>query len=165
MLPIGLKIQIIYSQKNFRHRIIINVAKLFNLSEYEKEKLANQAGFTLNRTNDFIDYLNLLIHLSSKKHKNIYDKALISDRMYRRIKTDYHPTKASLLALAISLELETDKINLLLQKAGYVLSKSIAFDMVVRYLLENSKMTKDLFYINQVLYELDLPLLMTREKS
>lgn len=85
--------------------------------------------------------------------------------MYRRIKSGYHPTKTSLLALAISLELETDEIYLLLQKAGYVLSKSIAFDMVVKYLLENQQAEKNLFYINDVLYELKLQLLMTREKS
>ena len=85
--------------------------------------------------------------------------------MYRRIRSNYHPTKASLLALAISLELKTDEIYLLLQKAGYVLSESIAFDMVVKYLLENAQTAKNVFYINDVLYELNLPLLMIREKS
>lgn len=85
--------------------------------------------------------------------------------MYRHIKSDYRPTKVSLLALAISLELQTDEIYLLLQKAGYVLSKSIAFDMVIKYLLENPQTAKNVFYINDILYELNLPLLMTREKS
>lgn len=85
--------------------------------------------------------------------------------MYRRIRYDYSPTKNSLLALAISLELQTDEIYLLLQKAGYVLSESIAFDMVIKYLLENPQTAKNVFYINDILYELNLPLLMTREKS
>lgn len=85
--------------------------------------------------------------------------------MYRHFRSDYHPTKVSLLALAISLELKTDEIYFLLQKAGYVLSESIAFDMVIKYLLENPQTAKNVFYINDVLYELNLPLLMTREKS
>ncbi len=85
--------------------------------------------------------------------------------MYRHIKSDYHPTKTSLLALAISLELETEEIYFLLQQAGYVLSESIAFDVVIKYLFENSQNAKNLFCINDVLYELNLPLLMTREKS
>lgn len=86
--------------------------------------------------------------------------------MYRRIKSDYHPTKPSLLALALSLELEPDTLSFLLQKAGYILSKSIAFDMVVNYLIENYPYSSQkLFFINNVLYELGLPLLMTREKS
>lgn len=154
-----------FRQKNFKNNIVIKAAKIFKLSELEKEKLANKTGITLDKADNFNDYLNLLIYLSPKKHKNIYDKALISDRMYRRIRADYHPTKASLLALVISLDLKTDEIYLLLRKAGYVLSESIAFDMVVKYLLENAQTTKNVFYINDVLYELNLPLLMTREKS
>ena len=90
---------------------------------------------------------------------------MLSERMFRHIKTGYLPSKASLLALAISLELKPDEIYSLKQKAGYVLSNSIAFDMVVKWLLENSQIKISLFYINDVLYELNLPLLMTREKS
>lgn len=85
--------------------------------------------------------------------------------MYRRIRSDYCPNKSSLLALVISLELETDEIYLLLQKAGYVLSESIAFDMVRKYLLENAQTVKNVFCINDVLNKLNLPLLMIREKS
>lgn len=138
---------------------------MFNLSELEKENLANKAGFTLQQTYDYRNYLNNFIYLSKKKHKNIYDKALISDRMYRRIRVNYRPTKISLLALAISLELKKNEIYFLLQKAGYVLSESIAFDMVVKYLLDNSQSAINLFQVNEILYELNLPLLMTREKS
>lgn len=90
---------------------------------------------------------------------------MLSERMFRHIKSDYLPSKVSLLALAISLELTPDDIYYLMQKAGYVLSNSIAFDMVIKWLLENSQMKISLSYINDVLYELDLPLLMTREKS
>ena len=154
-----------FRQKNYKLDIIYAAAKLFDLNNDEREILANKAGFTLNNDLNFNKYLNYLIYHSHKKHKNIYDKALISDRMYRRIRADYHPTKASLLALAISLEPKTDEIYLLLQKAGYVLSESIAFDMVVKYLLENVQTAKNVFNINDVLYELNLPLLMTREKS
>lgn len=87
--------------------------------------------------------------------------------MYRLIKTYYQPTKTSLLALAISLGLERNAAYALLKKGGYVLSESIAFDIVIKWLLENIKRNNgknDIFYINDVLYELELPLLMTREK-
>ena len=155
-----------YRQKNFKLNIIYAAAKLFELSDTEREILANKAGLTLNKNNnDFNEYINSLIFFSHKKHKLIYDKALISDRMYRHIRSDYHPTKGSLLGLAISLDLQTDEIYLLLQKAGYVLSESIAFDMVIKHLLENPQTAKSVFYINDILYELNLPLLMTREKS
>ena len=73
-----------------------------------------------------------------------------------------------LLALTISLGCTIDEIHTVLQKAGYVLSESIVFDMVVLWLLQNTGGKKEkelLLYINDVLYELDLPLLMTRDKS
>lgn len=137
------------------------------MSESEKEILANKAGYTLNKNPNFNEHLNYIIYNSHKKNKIIYDRALISERMYRRIKSDYHPTKTSLIALAISLDLKLEEIYSLLQKAGYILSESIAYDMTIKWLLENTSnnMQNRLFYINDILYELELPLLMTREKS
>lgn len=84
--------------------------------------------------------------------------------MYRFIKPGYIPTKPSILAIAVALGLKADEIYLLLQKAGYVLSESIGFDVVVKYLIENSQNHNNVLYINDILYELELPLLMTREK-
>jgi len=153
-------------QKNFKLNVIANAAKIFNLSDFEKEKLANQAGLTFKKDKSFQSYLNSIILKYPAKQKIIYDRALLSERMFRHIKTDYNPAKTSLLALAISLELKIDEIEILLQKAGYVLSASIAFDMVVKWLLINHKTKKNLLWeVNDILYELNLPLLMAREKS
>ena len=105
---------------------------------------------------------------SQKKHKTIYTDSLLSERMYRHIKSGRYLTKTSLLALTISLGCTIDEIHTVLQKAGYVLSESIVFDMVVLWLLQNAGGKKEkelLLCINDVLYELDLPLLMTRDKS
>jgi len=89
--------------------------------------------------------------------------------MFRHIKSDSIPTKETLLALTISLEMSVDEIETLLQKAGYVLSKSIAFDMVVKWLIEHDerkvKGESRVSYINYVLHNLELPLLMTRERG
>ena len=142
----------------------MKAGNIFNLSDNEVEKLVNKAGFTLKRSDNYYTYLNKLIHLSSKKNKSIYYEALISERMYRFIKSGYIPTKPSILAIAVALGLKADEIYLLLQKAGYVLSESIGFDMVVKYLIENPQIPNNVLYINDILYELDLPLLMTRGK-
>ena len=60
-------------------------------------------------------------------------------------------------------------MNQLLPKAGYVLSDSIVFDMVVKELMVQVETVQDysnaIFYINHVLYDLELPLLMTRKKK
>lgn len=156
-------------QKKLQINYLYTAADRFALNDDQRELLANKAGFTLKKENNFTDYLtclDCLIRSSHKKQKTIYENAQISGRMFRRIKSDYHPTKPSLLALALSLELEPDTLSFLLQKAGYILSKSIAFDMVVNYLIENYPYpSTKLFFSNNVLYELGLPLLMTREKS
>lgn len=154
-----------YSQKNYKQNIVINAANVFKLSEAEKEKLANKAGISIYKDPNFKEYLNNLLKNSNKKNKAICDTAMLSDRMFHHIKTDYHPTKTSLLALAISLELKIEEINLLLQKAGYVLSASIPLDMVIKYLLERYLEKHNcLDIINNELFKLDLPRLMTREK-
>lgn len=89
--------------------------------------------------------------------------------MFRYVKSGCIPTKETLIALAISLEMNIDEIQTLLQKAGYILSKSIAFDMVVKWLIKHDERKRKeqslIIYINYVLDELELPLLMTREKE
>ena len=101
--------------------------------------------------------------------KKIYEHAQISERMFQYIKNGRIPTKQSLIAIAVSLELGAEEIKHLLPKAGYALSDSIAWDMIVETLLKQSEMTGDyrnaVSRINNVLFDLGLPLLMTREKK
>ena len=68
--------------------------------------------------------------------------------------------------MVISLGMETEEIQQILKTAGYVLSKSLPMDMVVLYFLEHrSEMDREMslvWQINEVLEELELPLLGTR---
>ncbi|MDR0917957.1 MAG: hypothetical protein LBM93_01700, partial [Oscillospiraceae bacterium] len=69
-------------------------------------------------------------------------------------------------SLAISLELSLHEIELLLRKHGYCLSKSLPNDMVVLWFLKNTNKYKNncclIQNINNTLYELNLPQLMTK---
>ena len=89
--------------------------------------------------------------------------------MLQYIKSHKQPSKETLLAIAISLGLGIDEIQHLLKKAGYALSPSLPNDAVVCWFLSGDRKTAGsvpvLFYINEVLDELKLPLLMTRLKS
>lgn len=89
--------------------------------------------------------------------------------MLRYIKSEKLPSKETLLAVAISLGVETAEIQRLLKAAGYALSASLPNDAVVLWLLKHdereSKSESPLFHINEVLDELGLPLLMTRWKN
>ena len=87
-----------------------------------------------------------------------YKKAYVDRRHFSKIKKDtyYTPNKKTVLAFAIALELTLDETKDLLRSAGYALSRSSKFDIIVVYFIENKKF--DFFEINDVLYEYDQPL-------
>lgn len=88
--------------------------------------------------------------------------------MFQYVKNGKKPTKETALALAVSMNLTPEDTQRLLKSAGYVLSKSIPSDAVILWLLSNGEQNQNsskLFQINEVLYALDMPLLMTREKN
>ncbi len=150
------------TKNHFKQQLIRSAAEVFHLSEAETEGFANTAGLSLHRDTDFCAFLQSLIEKSGKSQGEIYQEAQVSERMFYLIKSGRPPAKVTLIALAAVLDIDIEEIERLLQKAGYVLSKSIAFDMVVKWLLVRKKRVID---INYVLDDLELPLLMTREKS
>lgn len=80
----------------------------------------------------------------------------------------HEPTKQALLSIAIISKLSLNETDCLLYKYGYCLSRSLPNDMVIMYFLETEKHTHNraalLNEINDVLYSMDFPLLMTRMK-
>lgn len=157
-----------YRQKNFKQRVIKNAQVLFALSDREAEDLANKAGLTLEQKESFQTCLNILKNKYDKKSRLFYQNANISERMFQYIKNNKNPTKETTLAVAVSMNLNSEDTQRLLKSAGYILSKSIPSDAVILWMLSNyegNQNTSLLFRINEVLYALDMPLLMTREKS
>lgn len=154
-------------QKNFKQIVIRNAGKLFELSSKETEALANKAGLTLTKTEEFPSCFTLLKKKYKRKNQTIYENANISERMFQYIKNDRNPTKETALAIAVAMNMSLEDTHRLLRSAGYVLSKSIPSDIIILWMLSNNEGKQDasmLFKINEALYELDLPLLMTREK-
>lgn len=150
--------------KKGHYELIENAAKLFMLNEIEKEKLANRAGISMYKINNFDKFFREFLEIKKIKGKKLYEKALISERMYHYICAGKHITKYTLISLGIILNLNYLELNELLMKAGYTFSNSIAYDVIVSYIIKNSNLkgVKLLDYINDTLYTLNLPLLMTR---
>ena len=150
--------------KESHYELIENAAKLFILNDIEKEKLANRAGISMYKIDNFNKYFKTFMEIKKIKGKKLYEQALVSERMYHYICAGKHITKYTLISLGIILNLNYLELNELLMKAGYTFSNSIAYDVIVSYIIKNSNLkgVKLLDYINDTLYTLNLPLLMTR---
>ena len=103
--------------------------------------------------NSFQMLLFKLIDERNLKDSDVYNKVHIDRRLFSKIRNDknYHPSKETVILLAMALELNETELEELLDSASYSLPKNNKYDLIIRFCFINRifKITD----VNELLHE------------
>ena len=116
-------------------------------------------SFLKKKDTGFVEALLNLIKKSGHKNATIYKRANMSKQHFSKLINDPKATvtKPVAVALALALELDLEQTKDLIGRAGYTLTNSSVFDLIIQYYIERK--SYNVVEINITLYEFDQSLL------
>ena len=113
----------------------------------------------INPEENFAKRLRRYIIMRNMDDVTVYKRANITRQHWSKLtgRKPYQPSKKTALALAIALELNLDDTADLLRSAGFALSHSFTFDLIIEYFIVHNNY--NMIDINEVLFKYEQPLL------
>lgn len=157
--------------KRLKVDLLKKIKSLYGEEDCYEDFKCNEVAYSINKSNDIDnsnlkDYINLeekynnfqtilfkLIDNKNLKDSDVYNKVHMDRRLFSKIRSDknYHPSKETIILLAIALELNEQELDNLLESASYSLPKNNKYDLIIRFCFIN-KIFK-ISDINELLFE------------